>query len=277
MFNCITMCNFVQRKYTENMSWNKNLTGIRFGRLVAISQLYRNKNLKYVWLCRCDCGNMKEVVDASLKNGDIKSCGCLAIEAVSKHNKSNTKEYRVWADMIQRCTNPKSNNYKFYGAKGISVCDIWVKSFEEFYKDMGPKPGVNFSIDRIDCAGNYNKSNCRWATREEQDANRTSSRIIEYNGNKYHLLKWARVLNITYQSLRGYLKTHTFEEAFIHYTKKPCNTSFVNVPAKKEANAGTVQSGNQRSLVKIKNKQYDTINRISRTAKNTRQRYSYEY
>lgn len=202
------------------MGRNKNLTGIRFGRLIALKELYRNKNLKYVWLCQCDCGKTKEVVDGSLKNGDIKSCGCLHREIITKHKGSHLKEYRVWADMIQRCTNPNISNYRFYGGKGVSVCDRWKSSFQFFLSDMGSIPGVGYSIERNDSKGNYEPANCRWATRKEQDANKTTNRIIEYNGEKFHLLEWARKLDVKYQSLRCYLKRHTFDEAYKHYYKK---------------------------------------------------------
>jgi hypothetical protein len=124
-----------------------DLTGKRFGWLLVIKEIGRNKSEKILWLCKCRCGKEKVIDGGSLRNGDTVSCSC---KKSSTHRKTKTKEYRIWADMIQRCHNPKCGNYKYYGLRGIKVCDEWRDSFEVFLKDMGKRPSVRHSIDRID-------------------------------------------------------------------------------------------------------------------------------
>lgn len=88
------------------------------------------------------------------------------------HGMNNTPEYRAWASMKTRCYNIKHSSYKYYGGRGIKVCDRWIKSFNDFYKDMGDKPSKQFSLDRINCEGDYSPSNCRWADWSTQNLNR---------------------------------------------------------------------------------------------------------
>jgi len=117
------------------------------------------------------------------KHGPIKSCGCLKYKekegAYSSRNKkfggsTKTPEYRTYLAMKQRCTNPKHNRYQAYGGRGIKICDRWFESFQNFLEDMGPRPTITHSIDRIDVNGNYEPLNCKWATPEEQQVNKRS-------------------------------------------------------------------------------------------------------
>ena len=173
-----------------------DLTGARFGRLTAHTKL---PSLKpgdgFRWLCHCDCGGTA-VVKARLltyKNG-TRSCGCLLAEKNRSRpvrNSTNLKhghtarqvspEYKTWSSMIQRCTNPKSVGFAYYGGRGIRVCQEWLASFEQFLADMGPRP-ENHSIDRIDPNGPYAKGNCRWATNTEQALNKRNRRRVEAFG-----------------------------------------------------------------------------------------------
>lgn len=153
----------------------KDITGQRFNHLTALAPiLHGTGNVK--WECMCDCGTLTIVRDSHLKSGDIKSCGCglVAYQHSNtrpiKHGKSRTATYRTWHGMRQRCNNPNRGNFKNYGGRGITVCDRWDK-FENFLADMGERPDGK-SIDRIDCNGNYETSNCRWATDHEQRINR---------------------------------------------------------------------------------------------------------
>ncbi len=167
-----------------------DLTEKRFGRWTVISESGRTPQGKTQWLCRCDCGNQAVVRRNNLTNGGSLSCGCLRREHGAKLGKQfgevNTVHgyarrgtlisiYNTWAHMRQRCYNPRDKAYRYYGGRGIIVCDRWSK-FENFLSDMGPKP-EGLTIDRIDTEGHYTPSNCRWATRQQQSANRNYNRI----------------------------------------------------------------------------------------------------
>ena len=160
------------------MSDKLNLIGHKFNRLIVISEAPSNKRGRSVWLCRCDCGQSKFILGNSLMMNLVKSCGCLNNEKRAErffiHGMSGTKEHKSWKNMIQRCTNPKNKHWKDYGERGIKVCDRWLESFSNFYKDMGNKP-KGLTLERINNNGNYCKENCKWATIKENVNNRRCS------------------------------------------------------------------------------------------------------
>jgi hypothetical protein len=139
------------------------------------------------WLCRCDCGVEKAVRHSCLL-GTTRSCGCLRRQRTTERNRthglSQTAEYGIWQTMIQRCVNPASIVYRYYGGQGIQVCERWQASFENFYSDMGPRPSSQHTIDRIDGNQGYSPTNCRWATRKEQNRNSRNNRLLEWEGKQ---------------------------------------------------------------------------------------------
>jgi hypothetical protein len=176
-----------------------DLTGQRFGKLVAIKPVGKNKSLNYLWLCKCDCD--KEVVTGSnsLIKGNTKSCGCLLIKHGHSHSERYDGEsptYKSWVSMKQRCNNPKNPGYKNYGGRGITVCERWLK-FENFLEDMGERPH-RLSLDRIDNNKGYYKENCRWATRNEQNRNQRSNINISLDGKLLCLKDYCKQKNINY-------------------------------------------------------------------------------
>jgi len=152
------------------------MTGKIFNRWTVLSFSHINKQRDAFWNCKCICGNVKKVSGKSLRKDISKSCGCLRKEKTGDmrrtHGLSKTSEYGIYTAMLQRCYNPNANAYADYGGRGIYVCKEWKGSFETFLVDMGLKPSSKHSLDRINVNGNYEPSNCRWATIQEQADNR---------------------------------------------------------------------------------------------------------
>jgi len=149
-----------------------DLTGRVFGKLFVLS-FSELRDKKARWWCRCECGNTSEVVSQSLRIGATRSCGCYQRTWKKTHGMSYTRTYGSWSAMRDRCTKPNARGYKHYGGRGITICDEWRRSFEAFYRDVGPRPEGK-SIDRIDNDGNYEPANCKWSTPSEQNYNRRS-------------------------------------------------------------------------------------------------------
>lgn len=167
--------------------WKIDLVGQKFGKWSVVSRVAGS-----MWLCRCDCGIERPVSGSSLTLG--KSKGCWSCHS-RKHGMEGSTTYNIWAGLIQRCTNPKSAGYPRYGGRGINVCDRWRKSFAAFLEDMGERPD-GLSIERINNAGNYEPSNCKWATQSEQIRNRKVTVFLEYEGIKRSLAEWAELYGI---------------------------------------------------------------------------------
>lgn len=183
-----------------------DLTGQIFGRLVVIGRSENTPRGMTKWLCKCDCGNTTTPISGNLKLGRVSSCGCIRKEQLSarntltktKHKLCHTVEYKTWGAMFTRCTNKKADSYPAYGGRGISVCERW-KSFDLFLEDMGKRPSDNHSIDRIDPNGNYEPSNCRWATRRDQNYNKRTTVFITHEGESKNIDQWAEIYGLPYK------------------------------------------------------------------------------
>lgn len=175
-----------------------DLISKRFGMCVVTSVGATSNHGPYVTVL-CDCGNIKDIRLDHLESGATKSCGCyhhqLAREAHTTHGGYFTPEYRVWAEMLSRCNNPRNKAYHKYGGRGIHVCVEWHK-FENFIADMGNRTSKDYSIDRINNDGNYEPANCRWATRMEQGNNTRANRILIFDGKSLTITEWSRIIGI---------------------------------------------------------------------------------
>ena len=199
------------------MKYPLNVTGLQFTRLRAVARAGSNVSRQSLWLCECSCGASHTVMRASLVSGASRSCGCLQKEVASASGKlrkthghtargNPTPEYRAWQHMKDRCYNESCQDFKYHGGRGISVCEEWRNSFEQFYADMGPRPSPELTLEREDNDGNYEPNNCVWATRTAQSRNRrfvvmnpelaSDLRMATQRGES--MCSWARSHSISY-------------------------------------------------------------------------------
>lgn len=200
-----------------------DLTGQRFGRLTVVeraeNKMSPNGTQKACWLCQCECGNRTVVIGQELRNGKTTSCGCFLRECTTikntTHGKRHTRLYNIWRGMLERCRNPNHKRYSRYGGRGITVCDRWQNDFQSFY-DWAMANGYqdDLSIDRIYVNGNYEPSNCRWATTKEQNNNRSTNRIYQLGKDSKSLAEWCETYGVKYQLVFDRIKLGwTLEEA----------------------------------------------------------------
>jgi hypothetical protein len=158
----------------------KDITGMRFGRLLAVNYAGPTERGTATWRCLCDCGKIITVQGSHLRSGGTRSCGCVKQEMLKngsghcRHRASphhnRMREYECWVSMRQRCGNRNSKSFAYYGGRGITVCERW-HSFESFLADMGPRPD-GYSIERVNNNGDYEPSNCKWIPKRDQSRNR---------------------------------------------------------------------------------------------------------
>lgn len=211
-----------------------DISGRRYGKLTVVrradDRFDKKGNIRTVYLCKCDCGNETITYASNLTSGHSKSCGCEQKENLkrigfqnmpdlrmdtTKHHKSNTRLYRIWRGMKERCNNPNSNAYSNYGGRGIKVCDEWKNDFEVFYSwAITNGYSDNLSIDRIDVNGNYEPSNCRWADTKTQCNNMRTNKYFTINSTTKTMKQWADTYDMDYGKVKERIRIGwTIEEA----------------------------------------------------------------
>ena len=152
--------------------------GMRFGKLTVTGFGYDEAHKNYTWKCACDCGNVVEVKPGNAKAGRVRSCGCAQLESATTHGQRYTRLYGIWVGMRRRCRDKNHYTYASYGGRGIAVCEEWQRflTFKEWAEHSGYTDRL--SIDRIDVNGNYEPSNCRWATAKVQSRNKRNTRYV---------------------------------------------------------------------------------------------------
>ncbi len=190
-----------------------DMTGTIIGRLIVVSldgPYQCGARVKYRWNCRCDCGVTIKVESSNLRNGHTSSCGCLRVDSASKHSLWGSPTYQSWSKMIQRCENPNALQFDRYGGRGITICKRW-HDFANFVEDVGIRPSLNHSIDRIQTDGNYDKDNCRWSTRKEQMRNRRNNVNVTIDGETQCLKDWAAHFGIHINTVRARMKNNNWD------------------------------------------------------------------
>jgi hypothetical protein len=203
-----------------------NLIGRVFGRLTVIERVEKptwSESISW-WHCRCDCGGAVDVRGHDLKAGYTNSCGCLRSEATRRaktiHGRRNTREYRSWIGLKDRCLNQKCKRFPDYGGRGIQVAPEWIHDFQRFFADVGPCP-PRYTLERIDNNGHYGPGNCRWASRKEQASNRRSNVWIEWNGERLTQYEWAKRFDVAPNTISKYWKRHHSLDAVVAMTHPP--------------------------------------------------------
>ena len=206
----------MRNKKGQFKNMREDITGQRFGRLVALNFSHKNKSRKTYWDFQCDCGNIKTLRTDTVKSGKVQSCGCLKKEQESINlNREGSKPtkydsnglskhtlYRKWLGMKSRCYDINDSHYKRYGGRGITICDEWLYSFMAFYNwsiENGWEEGLE--IDRINNDKGYLPDNCRYVSRKENCNNRSTTRKIELNNVSHSIAEWCELFNINSKSL----------------------------------------------------------------------------
>jgi len=199
----------------------KNLIGMKFGRL-TVADRAENDGRNIRWNCICECGGKAICRTSSLLSGNSKSCNCLSVDNLIKrsttHGQSKTKIYTQWSDMKNRCNNPKNSHYKNYGGRGIEVCKEWNEDYLVFIK-WASENGYDkkLEIDRINVNGNYEPSNCRWATIKQQSRNKRNTFYLKIDGVIKPFAEWCEIYDINYKlAHERYTKGYEPKNIFSH-------------------------------------------------------------
>ena len=212
-----------------------DITGQRYGHLVALKEDVASPPKRRKWVCLCDCGNTKSVRFSHLRSGATTSCGCK--HYVPIHGMRDSRIYGIWNAMKQRCENPKAARYGAYGGRGITVCEAWSKSFQEFYAWSTANGYTDeLTIDRIDNSKGYSPDNCRWVSRIIQQNNRRINHWVVVDGNRMTLTQAARKYGVDAKRIGTRLaRGWSFERAFEwkiksgYDIKTSCDSSYSDI------------------------------------------------
>ena len=152
----------------------EDMIGKTYNQLTVLEYDCQTPSGQKKFRCQCSCGKFTSVASYDIRKGKTKSCGCLKLTSTRTHGMSKSSEYSIWCGIKSRCNIPSQTVYRYYGGRGIKICDEWNNSFQAFYNYLGPRPGPEYSVDRIDSDGHYEPGNVRWATPDEQWSNRKS-------------------------------------------------------------------------------------------------------
>jgi hypothetical protein len=186
--------------------------GQKINYLTILGRVSLAKDSHVLLLCLCSCGNDTIGKATLIRRGKKQSCGCIKTKI---HNPMrHLPEFQVWEGMKKRCLNSKQISYKYYGGRGISVCKRW-GSFKNFLTDMGPRPTSKHTLERKNNKGNYTPINCKWATREEQSYNRSTTRFVTIGNETKTIGQWVNLHNLNWGCLYGRLKANWSEDRLL--------------------------------------------------------------
>lgn len=211
------------QRFVDMTGWVMKEHGVPDSKLTIVNREKNNDKGQTMWRCKCECGGEIIGIGYRIKSGRIKSCGCMKAVPEFRHGETQSRLYRIWCNIKTRCSCKSAEYYKNYGARGISVCDEWRLSYTAF-RDWALSAGYedNLTIDRINANGNYEPSNCRWATWKEQENNSSHNVNISYNNKTMTLHQWSEELNIPYDTLRSRVRRRgwSVKRAFTQPVKK---------------------------------------------------------
>lgn len=199
--------------------------GARWGQLTAVARASNDKHRAQQWLFRCDCGRSKVIRIHSVIQGRAERCGQGECRRNGrqpiKERIGKQAEYRIWRGMLRRCLNSTDIGFKYYGGRGIAVCDRWATSFDAFYADMGARPSPSHSIERRNNDGAYSPGNCKWGTPVEQARNSRNTRFVIYQGRRMSTVEAAELAGIKVNTVRARQHKGWSDEAALTTAVRP--------------------------------------------------------
>jgi hypothetical protein len=185
---------YIKKYNIKKLPKYERLGGQKFGRL-TVKRFAGIKERSASWDCLCDCGKSTMATTANLRFGSVKSCGCLSIDAPTKHGLSTSRQYHIWRALKTRCDDPDAINYHLYGGRGISYDPQW-KDFSAFWEDMGESYKDGLTIERVNNNQNYSKDNCIWIDYHKQNFNKRTNVFLTHKGKKQTITEWGLELGV---------------------------------------------------------------------------------